>query len=68
MLFRHGTIGELLMNQDNQRLKDIQALKKGYESKMLEAPTMTEAFEYQDKWKELDSEEKEILKRFDVII
>lgn len=56
------------MNQDNQRLKDIQALKKGYESKMLEAPTMTEAFEYQNKWKELDIEEKEILKRFDVII
>ncbi len=56
------------MNQDNKRLKEIQLLKKGYESKMLEAPTMGEAFEYQGKWKELDSEEKEILKRFDVII
>ena len=56
------------MNQDNKRLKEIQLLKKGYESKMLKAPTMTEAFEYQDKWNELDSEEKEILKRFDVIL
>lgn len=56
------------MNADNQRLKDIQLLKVGYKSKMLSAQTMTEAFEYQDKWNELDSEEKEILKRFDVII
>lgn len=56
------------MNQDNKRLNEIQLLKKGYECKMLEAPTMTEAFEYQKKWKELEVEEKEILKRFDVII
>ena len=51
------------MNRDETRLKDIQMLKKGYESLMLEAPTMTEAFEYQDKWNKLDSEEKEILER-----
>lgn len=56
------------MNQDNQRLKEIQQLKKGYENKMLEAPTLSEAFEYQDKWNELEDEEKQILARCDVII
>lgn len=56
------------MNMDNQRLKEIQILKKGYEKKMLDAPTMTEAFEFQDKWNELEKEEIEILNRCDVII
>ena len=56
------------MNQNNQRLKEIQILKKGYERKMLEAPTMTEAFEYQEKWIQLETEEKNILKRDDIII
>ena len=56
------------MNKDNQRLKDIQILKKGYTHKMLEAETMTEAFEYQNKYNELEKEEKDILKRCDVKI
>ena len=56
------------MNMDNQRLKEIQLLKKGYEKKMLEAPTMSEAFEFQDKWNELETEEKQILERCDVKI
>ena len=56
------------MNMDNQRLKEIQELKLGYKQKMLDAPTMTEAFEYQDKYIELENEEKEILKRCDVIL
>ena len=56
------------MNVDNQRLTEIQELKRGYKQKMLDAPTMTEAFEYQDKYIELEAEEKEILKQNDVII
>ena len=56
------------MNKDNQRLKDIQILKKGYTYKMLEAETMTEEFEYQNKYNKLEKEEKEILKRCDVKI
>lgn len=56
------------MNVDNQRLIEIQELKRGYKQKMLDAPTMTEAFEYQDKYIELEAEEKEILARFDVKI
>ena len=56
------------MNLDNQRLKEIQELKRGHKQKMLDAPTMTEAFEYQDKYIELEAEEKEILKQNDVII
>ena len=56
------------MNQDNQRLKEIQQLKIGYKNKMLEAETMYDAFKYQDKYIELETEEQEILKRNDVII
>ena len=56
------------MNLDNRRLKEIQQLKKGYRQKMLEAETMAEAFEFQDKWNALDSEEKEILERSDVYL
>ena len=33
---------------------------------MREAPTMTEAFEYEQKFKELEKEETEILDRCDV--
>lgn len=54
------------MNYDNQRLMEIQQLKKGYQHKMLEAETMSEAFEFQDKWNALDEEEKQILDRFGV--
>lgn len=56
------------MNLDNKRLRDIQLLKKGYEKKMLEAPTMGEAFEYHDKWNELEQEELQILERCKVKI
>lgn len=55
------------MNQDNQRLKEIQELKIGYKNKMLEAETMTDAFEYEKKFNELEKEEIEILKRCDAI-
>ncbi len=56
------------MNMNNQRLREIQQLKAGYKQKMIDAPTMTEAFEYQDKYIELENEEKEILKMYDVIL
>ena len=56
------------MNLNNQRLKEIQELKSGYTQLMLDAPTMTEAFEYQTKYVELEKEETEILKRCDVRI
>lgn len=56
------------MNQDNARLKDIQILKKGYGLKVLAAESKEEVEHYYSKIDELTAEEKEILKRCDVII
>ena len=56
------------MNLDNQRLKEIQILKKGYGLKVLSAESEEEVEHYYSKIDELTDEEKEILKRNDVII
>ena len=56
------------MNQDNQRLKEIQEFKKFYKSKINEAETELESDMLQVQFNKLEEEEKEILKRFDVII
>ena len=56
------------MNSDNQRLKEIQQLKQGYASKRNNAKSMHEMFKFQDKIDKLEIEEKDILKRCDVII
>ena len=51
------------MNQDNQRLKEIQLLKHGYRYKIEEADNMHDMFHYMDKIDELTLEEKQILER-----
>ena len=56
------------MNLDNQRLKDIQQLKQGYAIKILASESEEEVEHYYSKIDELNHEEKQILKRFDVII
>jgi len=56
------------MNVDNQRLRDIQILKKGYGLKVLAAESKEEVEHYYSKIDELSAEENEILKRCDVII
>lgn len=56
------------MNLDESRLKDIQYLKKGYGLKVLAAESEEEVEHYYSKIDELTLEEKEILKRCDVII
>ena len=53
---------------DNTRLREIQQLKIGYKSKMREAESMYDMFKFQHKIEELENEEIEILKRFDVIV
>ena len=63
-LFKRGD----KINLDNQRLKDIQLLKKGYGLKVLSAESEKEVEHYYAKINELANEEKEILKRCDVII
>jgi hypothetical protein len=56
------------MNLDNVRLREIQQLKKGYGLKVLSAESKDEVEHYYSKIDELSIEEKEILKRSDVII
>jgi hypothetical protein len=56
------------MNLDNQRLREIQQLKKGYGLKVLSAESKDEVEHYYSKIDELSIEEKEILKRSDVIL
>ena len=53
---------------DNARLREIQQLKIGYKNKMSEAESMYDMFKFQHKIEELENEEIEILKRFDVIV
>ena len=56
------------MNLDNQRLREIQQLKKGYGLKVLSAESKEEVEHYYSKIDELSDEEKQILKRSDVYL
>ena len=56
------------MNIDNQRLQDIKELKNAYNVLLDKSDTMEDCIHYQGKLDELEKEEKQILKRFDVII
>lgn len=56
------------MNLDNQRLKDIQRFKTVYTNELLKADTISDCILFQSKIDELEAEEKEILKRCDVIL
>ena len=56
------------MNIDNQRLKEIQQLKKGYARNRDKAESMYDMFKYQHMIEEIEKEEIEILERNDVII
>ena len=51
------------MNQDNQRLKEIQLLKHGYRCKIEEADNMHDMLHFMDKIDELTLEEEQILER-----
>ena len=56
------------MNKDNQRLKTIQHLKKEYGLLVLSSESKEDVEHYYHKIDELSNEEKQILKRCDVII
>ena len=56
------------MNMDNERLREIQIFKAAYLNELNKADTIGDCLILQDKLDELDHEEKEILKRFDVIV
>jgi hypothetical protein len=56
------------MNLDNRRLTEIQKEKKLFKSLLDNADTISDCLAYKGKLDILENEEKEILKRCDVII
>lgn len=56
------------MNPQNRRLKEIQKEKKLFKSLLDNADTISDCLTYKGKLDLLENEEKEILKRSDVII
>ena len=56
------------MNLDNRRLKEIQSELKAYYQLLDECVKETDRQMYQGKINALEREEKQILKRYDVVI
>lgn len=56
------------MNIDNRRLRQIRLEKRVYQDQMNKAKTPSEKQVYQGKISCLDKEERDILKRYDVIV
>ena len=56
------------MNIDNRRLREIQTELKFYHQRLNEAETISDSLIYQGKIESLEREEKDIVKRYDVII
>ena len=56
------------MNQDNQRLKEIQQFLTVYYKELERCDTITECLVLQDHIDELEKEQKQILERCDVKI
>lgn len=56
------------MNVDNRRLREIRDEKKVYQKLLDESEKNSDCLIYQGKLESLENEEKNILKRFDVII
>ena len=56
------------MNLDNRRLREVQTELKFYHKRLEEADTISDSLIYQGKIESLEREEKDILKRYDVII
>lgn len=60
--------GERRMNIDNCRLREVQSELIFYHKRLKEAETISESLIYQGKIEILEKEEKDILKRYDVIL
>lgn len=56
------------MNIDNRRLREIQKQIKAYNTLIECSESIEDSLIYQGKLESLEREEKEILKRYDVII
>jgi hypothetical protein len=55
------------MNLSNRRLREVQSELIFYHKRLKEAETISESLIYQGKIEILEKEEKDILKRYDVI-
>ena len=55
------------MNVDNRRLREIQVEKMAYQKLLENADKISDCLIYQGKLECLDKEEKDILKRYDVV-
>ena len=56
------------MNIDNRRLREIQTEKRLYQRLLDESEKISDCLIYQGKIECLENEEKDILKRYDVIV
>lgn len=56
------------MNIDNRRLREIQQEKKVYQDRLNKSESIYDCLIYQGKLDCLETEEKDILKRYDVIL
>ena len=56
------------MNIDNRRLREIRLEKRVYTDRLYKAKTPSDRQMYQGKIASLNNEEKQILRRYDVII
>ena len=56
------------MNLDNRRLKEIRQEKRVWKDQLEKADSISDCLTYKGKLEILENEEKEILKRSDVII
>lgn len=56
------------MNQDNQRLKEIKEMLSAYYNELKKTDSISESLQLQGHIDALEEEEKQILKRCDVIV
>ena len=68
MLPKHKQKRKIHMNLDNRRLKEIQSEKLVWQDQLDKADTISDCLTFRGKIEILENEEKEILKRNDVII
>ena len=57
-----------MMNIDNRRLREIQREKVVYQDRLDKSESISDCLIYQGKLECLENEEKDILKRYDVVI
>jgi len=68
MLPKHKQKQKIHMNPENRRLKEIQSEKLVWQDQLEKADSISDCLAYKGKLEILENEEREILKRCDVIL